>query len=126
MFHADDALAGALDALGGMVATAEFHPGSPSSWVTALDLAEALVERGVPFREAHHAVGAVVAHLAAQGRNFTDLDGDELMAMDARFDAADLERVDPAASVAARVSPGAGSMASVELQIAELRSLVEG
>jgi argininosuccinate lyase len=124
VFHADDVLAGSLEALGGMIATAEFDPPEPLSWVTALDLAEALVRRGVPFREAHHAVGAVVAHLSSEGRTFEELSADELVGIDDRFRADDLALTDPEASVAARITPGGGSMASVQEQIRSLRSML--
>lgn len=125
VFHADDVLSGALDALTGMVSAAEFHPPRPGSWVTALDLAEALVERGVPFREAHHAVGGVVARLVDQGRTFEDLGAEELVTMDGRFRTEDLDRIDPVRSVELRVSPGSGSMSSVQGQLTELRRLLE-
>jgi argininosuccinate lyase len=65
VFHADDTLAAALPALGGLVATAAFHVPEPDSRTVALDVAEALVKRGVPFREAHEAVGRLVATLDA-------------------------------------------------------------
>lgn len=123
VFHADDTLTGALDALAGMIATAEFHPRSPGSWVSALDLAEVLVRRGVPFRQAHEVVGSLVAGLVDAGRTFDDLTGDELTAADARFEAGDLVLLDPVRSVEARRSPGGGSMASVASQIAELRTV---
>ena len=61
MFHADDTLATALPALGGLLATAEFHPPEPDASTVALDIAESLVKKGVPFREAHEAVGRLVA-----------------------------------------------------------------
>lgn len=122
-FHADDALAGSLAALGGMVGTAEFHAPEPDAWVTALDLAEVLVERGVPFREAHHVVGGLVSSLVAEGRTFDDLSPDELIACDGRFTPVDLERADPRVSVERRITPGGGSMVSVAEQIAALRSL---
>jgi argininosuccinate lyase len=60
VFHADDTLSKALPALGGLIATAEFHPPEPGDRTVALDLAEALVRKGVPFREAHEAVGRLV------------------------------------------------------------------
>ena len=60
VFHADDTLALAVPALGGLLETAEFHPPEPRSQTVALDLAEALVGKGVPFREAHEAVGRLV------------------------------------------------------------------
>lgn len=125
VFHADDTLAGSLDALSGMLATAEFHGAAPSGWVTALDLAEVLVFRGVPFREAHRVVGALIADLTAGGRSFVDLTGDQLTAFDARFEAADIGVVDPVASVEARVTPGGGSMESVDSQIAALKRFLE-
>lgn len=121
LFHADDTLAGALDAMTGMVETADFHPPAPESWVTAIDLAEVLVERGVPFREAHRVVGWVIAELVAEGRTLGDLTFDELESIDERFEPADLDRIDPRASVDARISPGGGSMASVGGQVTRLR-----
>jgi argininosuccinate lyase len=63
VFHADDTLATALPAIGGLLATAEFHPPEPDDRTVALDLAEALVKKGVPFREAHEAVGRLIAGL---------------------------------------------------------------
>jgi argininosuccinate lyase len=61
VFHADDTLASALPAIGGLLATADFHPPEPDNRTVALDVAEALVKKGVPFREAHEAVGRLVA-----------------------------------------------------------------
>jgi argininosuccinate lyase len=122
VFHADDTLAGSLAALGGMIGTARFHAPEPESWVTALDLAEVLVERGVPFRTAHHVVGGLVSSLVADGRTFADLTPDELMGHDAHFTAEDLKRTNPRTSVEKRITAGGGSMASVTAQIAALRS----
>lgn len=122
VFHADDTLSGALSAMSGMLAAATFHAPEPDAWVTALDLAEALVGRGVPFREAHHVVGRLVSHLVADGRNFTDLAPGDLTGFDPRFNDEDLDRLTPASSVAARVTPGGGSMSSVRSQIASLKS----
>jgi len=124
-FHADDSLAGALDALGGMVATAYFHPPTPSAWVTALDLAEVLVERGVSFREAHHVVGRLVSTLVAADRSFEDVTQDELIATDTRFTAADIDRIDPVRSTEFRRTAGGGSMESVMNQIELLETFLE-
>ena len=63
VFHADDTLAAALPALGGLVGTARLHPPPPDHATVALDVAEALVGKGVPFRQAHEAVGRLVAGL---------------------------------------------------------------
>lgn len=40
----------------------------------ATDLADLLVEYGVPFRDAHHIVGRLVGEAARQGKEFTELD----------------------------------------------------
>ncbi|NOY56712.1 MAG: argininosuccinate lyase [Actinobacteria bacterium] len=99
VFHADDVLAGALEVLAGMLAGAEFHPPEPSSWVVTLDLAEALVGRGVPFREAHRSVGELVARLLAQGRDLSSLSAEELISSHESFRPEDLDLLDSSGSV---------------------------
>ncbi|MDJ0791082.1 MAG: argininosuccinate lyase [Acidimicrobiia bacterium] len=125
VFHADDTLAGSLEALGGLIDTATFHPVAPEGWVTALDLAEALVARGVPFREAHHVVGRLVAELIGAGETFDDLTPDRLESLDLRFQPEDLDRLDPARSVELRSTQGGGSTASVDRQIDALEAMLE-
>jgi argininosuccinate lyase len=122
VFHADDTLSGSLSALSGMVKTAEFHAPRPDSWVTALDLAEVLVERGVPFRTAHQVVGGLVSDLVEQGRTFDDVTGDYLTACHTAFKPEDVARLAPGESVAMRSTSGGGSVSSVQGQIADLRS----
>ncbi len=124
VFHADDVLTTALSALTGMIETARFNPPPPSSWVVALDLAEALVARGVPFRDAHHAVGRLVAALKAEGREFTDVTAGELEATHPQLIPEDVDLLDPKGSVEARRSPRGGSFESVAEQIEELRALL--
>lgn len=124
VFHADDVLTTALSALAGMIETAEVHPPSPSSWVVALDLAEALVARGVPFRDAHRAVGELVARLKTDGREFDSVTAGELEATHPKLVPEDLDLLDPRGSVEARRSPRGGSFSSVSEQTAEIRSLL--
>lgn len=121
LFRADDTLAGALEALGGMLATADLHPPPPSPWTVALDLAEVLVSRGLPFREAHGVIGGLVRGLQAAGRRPDHLTEAELMAAHPLFEAADAARLSPEASVAARLVPGGAGPAMVREQIAALR-----
>lgn len=124
VFRADDTLAASLTALEPLLATARFHPPPPTSWVTALDLAEALVERGVPFREAHSAVGRLVAQLTESGRTLSDATRWDLKAADERFLEDDLSRIDPVASIRSRGSHGAASFESVQHQISWLRTAI--
>jgi argininosuccinate lyase len=122
VFHADDVLAGALGALGGMVQSMIFHPPTPSSDVTALDLAEVLVARGVPFRKAHEAVGTLITGLGRDGRSLGEATVADLAAAHPAFEAADLARTDPIDSASRRATPGGGSMESVAAQLEAIRS----
>ena len=124
VFDADDTLAGALAALSGMVASAAFDPPPPSSWVTALDLAEVLATRGIAFREAHQAVGRLVARLLAEGKTLSEVTAGELEAAHLSFIPEDLDVIDPKVSVERRRTPGGGSYVSVLDQLAELRSIL--
>jgi argininosuccinate lyase len=126
VFHADDVLAGALEALTALLAAAGLHPPPPDGFVTALDLAEALVLRGMPFRDAHAAVGRVVAEAVATGRRLDAFTGAELCALDAVFEESDAALLDPVASVRHRSTPGGGSPDSVAEQVRVLRERLAG
>jgi argininosuccinate lyase len=121
LFRADDALAGTLEALGGLLAGAEFHPPAPGPWSSTLDLAEALVKRGMPFRRAHHAVGRLVTALMGSGRTPADATQADLLAADPGFQPGDLDLLDPSKSLARRATPGSGTPESVKEQVAKIR-----
>ena len=124
VFHADDTLAASIAATSTLLAGIEFSPGRPGAATAALDLAEALVGRGVPFREAHTVVGALVRHLEDDGRSLDEATPEDLASADPRFDAADVALLDPAASVERRATEGSGSPQSVRDQVAAIRSSV--
>ena len=107
-----------------LVESAAFDPPEPSAWVCSLDLAEVLVERGVPFREAHEVVGSLIAALIADGRSMAQTNADDLAAADERFLPKDLGVLTPEASVRRRKSPGGGSFESVQAQLVKLRLLL--
>ena len=120
LFPLGDDLEGALAVLSGLIAEATFDPPGPSSDVTALDLAEVLVGRGIPFREAHEAIGGLVAVRHAAGLNLEGIQFEDLATAHDAFEAGDEKLADPVESVRARRSPGGGSFQSVEEQIAQL------
>ena len=76
-----DALAtleASLDVMAGMVATlhvdeARMLAAATPGYTTATAVADALVELGVPFREGHRIVGALVARAEAAGVELTEL-----------------------------------------------------
>ncbi len=121
LFQADDTLSATLGAFRGMLASAQFHPPPPASETAALDLAESLVRRGVPFRQAHAAVGRLVAHLHASDRALSEAILADLEEADPRFVKADLELVWPDLAHRPRTQ-GAGTPVDVLDQIAALRS----
>lgn len=94
VFAADDTLAGALDAMRELLAGSEFTIPSPDSGVAALPLAEKLVGRGVPFRQAHEIVGRLVRHLEEDNRTLKDAAAGDLAEIDARFQPDDLVVLD--------------------------------
>jgi argininosuccinate lyase len=124
VFHADDTLAGALTALREMVEGADFHRPAPSAWVTTLDLAEVLVTRGTPFREAHDAVGRLVAALSQSGRTLVDLTAEDLDAAHPMFEAGDVSLADASESLQSRATPRSGSASSVAEQIAAIGNIL--
>lgn len=124
VFHSDDTLAASLEATMTMLEGVEFAPPAPGAATTALDLAEALVRRGVPFREAHTEVGRLVRHLEQAGRSLGGATVEDLYAMDSRFEPDDLALLDPSTSVEHRMTDGSGSPQSVRDQIAAIRKLL--
>jgi len=125
VFHADDTLASAVPAMTELLAGIEFNPPLPGSETVSLDLAEALVGRGIPFREAHGLVGQLIAKLEETGRGLDTAALDDLIAVDSRFEVDDLALLEPAQSVARRVTSGSGNPESVLTQIAEIRSQLD-
>ncbi|MGH3650708.1 MAG: argininosuccinate lyase [Acidimicrobiia bacterium] len=121
VFHADDTLAGAIEAMGALLEGIELDPPAPGAETTALDLAEALVGRGVPFRQAHAIVGRLVRRLEEDGRSLDQATVDDLAAAGDHFEETDLALLDPATSVRHRASEGSGSPDSVREQVTQLR-----
>jgi len=91
VFHADDTLARSLEAMVELLDGSRFAFSPPSPETAALPLAERLVMRGVPFREAHHLVGRLIRALETDGRTLGQATGEDLTSLDERFQADDLQ-----------------------------------
>jgi len=83
----------------------------------ATDLAEALVRRGVPFREAYKAVGALVALAKSEGVALAFLDEARAKTVHPAFTLEALGSLDPRRAVAAKESPGGTSARAVSAQL---------
>ncbi|HET8568241.1 MAG TPA: argininosuccinate lyase [Candidatus Limnocylindria bacterium] len=74
--------------------------------LTATDLADHLVRRGVPFREAHETVGRLVAECQRNRVALRDLSLDDLRRHHNAFEQSAIDELDVRRSLAARSSPG--------------------
>jgi len=123
LLGAAEALALTADALAGAVETATFHADRMeealgSGEALATDAAEYLVERGVPFREAHEAVGKAAAFATAQGRPLGKLSAAQWKSFHPRFEKDVLRAFDARRSLARRELPGAPGPKQVAKQLA--------
>src|SRR5690606_7536001 len=98
-----------------------------SGFSTATDLADWLVrEAGLPFRDAHHATGALVAAAEARGVDLPDLSLDEMQAVNPAITAQVYEVLGVGNSVASRRSYGGTAPDQVRAQVARWKSAMEG
>ncbi len=83
----------------------------------ATDLANYLVRKGMPFREAHHVVGQIVAYLTQQNRELESITLDELKRFSELFDKDALNILNPYYVADARKSYGGTAKERVLEQI---------
>jgi argininosuccinate lyase len=83
-------------------------------FMTATDLADYLVRRNMPFRQAHGVVGRIVAHCQQRDCELTDLTLAELREFTELIDADIFEVLSVDGSVNSRVSAGGTSRIRVE------------
>jgi argininosuccinate lyase len=86
----------------------------------ATDIAEALAERGVPFRTAYKLTGALVRKCSEAGIPLAQAPLDLARQIDARFTAEVLSAADAAASVSRKRNAGGTGPSSIEQQIEAL------
>jgi argininosuccinate lyase len=91
LFDAVDTLKDSLTAMLGMLPSMSINAtrmreAALKGFATATDLADYLVRKGVPFRDAHAVVGESVAHAIASNRDLSELTLDELRGFSAEID----------------------------------------
>ena len=122
VFDAAEAWALSLAATAGMVRdltpdTARMRAFAGSGFATATDLADWLVRAlRLPFRDAHHATGRLVAAAEAKGVELAELDLAALQAVEPRITADVFSVLGVEASVASRTSEGGTAPANVATQ----------
>ncbi len=86
LFDAVDTLELCLDVTTGMLPGIAFNrdrmaQAAGDELLAAVDVADMLVRKGMPFRQAHEAVGSLVAKAIADGKRLSELSDDELVAI---------------------------------------------
>jgi argininosuccinate lyase len=127
LFDTADTVIESLRVFAEMVTGIEVKPdamreAARQGYATATDLADYLVRKGMPFREAHEAVARAVRHAESRGRDLSELQLDELRQFSALvaedvFDALTLE-----GSLAARDHVGGTAPARVRAAIEKARA----
>jgi argininosuccinate lyase len=125
LFDAVDQIARALSAMTGMLSSAQFDTdrmrtaadGAPAA---AVDLAEWMVERGVPFRQAHSIVGSLVRDSLQRGVPLA-----ELVQAHPALGTEALGLLEPGVAVTRRTSPGGAGPGPVAVQTERFNHRVE-
>ena len=129
VFDAEDQVSGSLRATTAVVESIEVRPARSAAaaggMLLATDVADYLVERGVPFRRAHEIVGGMVRDLLAQGRDFDSLEPEEWRGYDARFGTDTGARITSGASIGARRTPQSTGPGPVANALAAVRAWVD-
>ena len=130
LFEAEDTVRASLDAAGAVLAGLSINPvvtgAAASGLLLATDVADYLVARGMPFREAHEVVGSLVRRLVEERRSFDDLTIEEWRACSPLFDADVRRAITPAASVAKKRTPQSTHPDAVAAALTELHAWLAG
>lgn len=129
LFDAFDTVISSTRITRGVMETARFdtqkmHAAAGGGFSTATDVADYLVNLGIPFRQAHEIVGQVVRWCEEKNRALEQLSIEEWRALDARFDDRVLDACKVENSVAARRSYGGTSPERVREQLARAREIM--
>lgn len=118
-----------LDSMTAMIESLTFDAGkgreaAEGGYAQATDVADYLVAKGLPFREAHRVAGRLVGILAGEGRPLASATMEQLQALSPLFDDAYYQVVDLDRVIAAKVSPGGTAPERVEEQLTEAREVL--
>ena len=129
LFDAVDAVMPMLAVLPEMLRTARFDGdrmrSAAGGFALATELADFLAARGVPFREAHHAVGRLVRRCEELAVSLEEVPEDELVAAHPALAQFPGELLTPGGSVSNKKSAGSTSPDSVEEQLRKARRLLD-
>ncbi len=119
-----------LEAMAGMIGELDFSRERMAAalnrgFLNATELADYLVGRGIPFREAHHLTGAAVALAEKEDKGLEDLSLEALRAICPAIDADVFAVLDMKNAVARRNTPGGTGPLAVARQITAVRAWLD-
>ena len=129
LFDAIDTVELCLRVAADMLETIEFNrermaEAASDEFIAATDVADLLVRRGVPFREAHGIVGGVVRAAVEQGKSLSELSEEELKELAPQLDGEFYELLDEGSWLESKVSDGGTAMSRVRDQLAQARQVL--
>ena len=126
LFDATDNLELCLEVAAGMLRGIVFDrerlaSAAEDEFLGATDVADLLVRRGMPFREAHGVVGALVRHAIDEGKSLAELTPEELATFSELLDDSYYEALSAERWLETKVSAGGTATERVAEQIARAR-----
>ncbi|MGH3088922.1 MAG: argininosuccinate lyase [Rubrobacteraceae bacterium] len=129
VFDSVDCALAMLAVLPEMLKTAKFDgenmKDAAGGFALATELADFLAMRGVPFREAHHAVGSLVKLCEGLGVSLEEIPGEELRSAHPALADFPEELLTPEGSIRNKKSAGSTSYESVERRISAARAFLQ-
>ncbi|HUZ28423.1 MAG TPA: argininosuccinate lyase [Solirubrobacteraceae bacterium] len=131
LFDAADTLRLGLAAARGMLSSIKFNhdaleQAAGDEFLAATDVADLLVRRGVPFREAHGVVAGLVRSALEQGKTLSELSPDELTRHSPQLDEEFYAVLRDQAWLESKVSEGGTSLTRVREQLDRARTALAG
>lgn len=130
LFDAIDTVVASLKVFAPMIAKMEINEArmrdsAMKGYSTATDLADYLVRMGLPFRQAHHAVGKIVSYAIENNKKLEQLSIEELIKFSNLIGEDVFKYITPEASINSRSSYGGTSAESVMNQIKIAQSFLD-
>jgi argininosuccinate lyase len=129
LFDASDNLELCLEAAAGLLRAISFDrqrlaDAAADEFLYATDVADLLVRKGMPFRDAHGVVGELVQHALERGVRPSELPPDELASFSELLDEEYYEVLRAERSLESKVSRGGTASTRVREQLAEARAAI--
>jgi argininosuccinate lyase len=129
VFDTEDTVAGSLMSCEAVVRTLrvrrEVTQRAAGGFMLATDVADYLVRRGLPFRDAHELVGGMVRTLLQEQRSIESLTPDEWRRFSPLFGDDVVAAITPMASIVARRTPQSTAPDAVAIRLEQMREWLE-